>query len=164
MALINQSDAHANWSEALALWNRIANWIHYRTSEMELRQQFKTMLVYLWNEKDWLKQQFPSEAKAIEQAINASKYMGIVGDLANTVKHRKLTKRPRSVAAQTNFFGKVTVSGGAERRMYYIDLGNGKHEEIMTALREAMDEFSELRLELLSGSVLSKKTDSSETH
>ena len=142
----------------LALWNRIANWIHYRTSEIELRQQFKTLLVYLWNEKDWLKQQFPGEAKSIEQAINASTYMGIVGDLANTVKHRNLIKPSRSVAAQTNFFGKLTVSGGVERRMYYISVGKEKHEEIMTVLRGAMDEFSELRLQLLSGSGVLKKS------
>lgn len=44
MTLVNQADAHANWFEVLALCNRIANWLHYRTSESQLRQQFKSML------------------------------------------------------------------------------------------------------------------------
>lgn len=153
MTLVNQADAHANWSEVLALWNRIANWIHYRTTEPQLRQQFKSMLIFLWNEKDWLKNQYPAKAKQIEQIIDASKYMCVVGDLANTVKHRNLTKRLRSTAAQTDYYGKVTVTGGAERRMYYVSLGNGKHEEIMEVLRGALDEFEQLRLGMLSGSV-----------
>ena len=38
MALVDQDNAHADWSEVLALWSRIANWIHYRTSEPELSQ------------------------------------------------------------------------------------------------------------------------------
>ncbi|MGA2525304.1 MAG: formyltetrahydrofolate deformylase [Smithellaceae bacterium] len=153
MALINESNAHENWFDVLALWNRIANWIHYQTSETELRQQFKSMLVYLWSEKDWLQCQYPTKAKKIEQAIDASKYMGIVGDLANTVKHRNLTRHRRTAATQTNYYGKVTVSKGVERRMYYISIGSGKHEEIMTVLRGALDEFKKLRHGLLSGSL-----------
>jgi len=151
MRFIDQSNAHENWFEVLALWNRIANWIHYQTTEIELRHQFKTMLVYLWNEKDWLQDQYPAQTKKIEEVIDASKYMGIVGDLANTVKHRNITKHRRSAAAQTNYYGKITVSNDAERRMYYISIGNGEHEEIMTVLRGALDEFTKLRHGLMSG-------------
>ena len=70
MNIINQSNQHENWFEALALWNQIANWISYKTSEHQLRQQFKTMAVYLWNEKDWLKGQYPEQSKFIENQIN----------------------------------------------------------------------------------------------
>lgn len=110
------------------------------------------MLVFLWNEKDWLKQQYPMKAKSIEQFIDDSKCMGVVGDLANTVKHRTLIKKTRSDAEQTNYFGKVTLNG-SERRMHYIKMSNGEHEEIMTILRGALDEFEELRFSLLSGSL-----------
>jgi len=111
------------------------------------------MLIYLWNEKDWLKEQYPTKSKEIEQAINVSKYMCIVGDLANTVKHRNLTKQRRSNASETDYFGKVSVTGGSERRLYFISIGNGKHEKIMTVLQGALDEFQELRLGLLSDSL-----------
>lgn len=153
MALVNQSNAEENWLEVLDLWDRIANWVNYRISEAELRRQFKSMLVYLWNEKDWLKNQYPAKAKLIEQVIDASTYMGVVGDLANTVKHRSLTKHVRSAASQTNYYGTVTVAGGAERRMYYIGLESGKHAEIMAVLRGALDEFEELRFGLRSGAL-----------
>lgn len=153
MALVNQKDAHENWFEALALWNRICNWIHYRTSELDLRRQFKAMLVLLWNEKDWLIDQYPSKKKEIEERINKSRYMCIVGDLANTVKHRHVTKKARSAATQTNYLGKITVGGGAERRTYYISVGNGEFEEIMSVLRGALDEFEELRRVLISRSL-----------
>lgn len=100
-----------------------------------------------------MKQQYPAKANQIEQIIDASKYMCVVGDLANTVKYRNLTKRSRSRATQTNYYGNVTVTGGAERRMYYISLGNGTHEDIMEVLRGALDEFEQLRWGLLSGAI-----------
>ena len=149
-AFINQSDVHNNWLEVLDLWNRIANWVYYQTTESELRQQLKSMLIYLWNEKDWLQQEYPVKSKQIEQAINASLYMCIVGDLANMLKHRNLTKRRRSAATLTNYYGQITVSKSAERRMYYIRTMDGKHEEIMSILRKALDEFEELRFTLFS--------------
>mgnify|MGYP006205526777 FL=1 len=151
MNIINQSNQHENWFEALALWNQIANWISYKTSERQLRQQFKTMAVYLWNEKDWLKGQYPEQSKFIENQINISKYMRVIGDLANFVKHRNISKHQRSEMRQTNYFGKVTLGCGASRRMYYIDLGNGEHEEVYQILRGALEEFSTLRQRLLSG-------------
>lgn len=151
MAIVNQENMHENWFDALALWNRIANWIHYRTSETELRRQIKQMLVLLWNEKDWLKQQYPTKAKRIEEFIDVSKYISVVGDLANTVKHRTLTKKTRSAARQTNYYGKITLGNGVGRRLHYIEMGSGEHEEIMAILRGALDEFEELRCALLSG-------------
>lgn len=152
MALIDQENPHDNWLEALGLWNRLANWIHYRTSELEFKHQLKSMLVYLWNEKDWLVAQYPSQKTEIEKRINDSFYLTIVGDLANTLKHRRLTRKPRSNAAQTDFFGRVTVTQGQERRLYFIDLGNGQCEEIMSILRKALDELTALRHTLLAAS------------
>ena len=151
MALINQADDHANWFEVLEIWEKIANWIHYQTPESQLRSQIKAMLVFLWNEKDWLIGQYPTKHDKIEQRIKNSVYMGVVGDLANTVKHRHLTRKPRSSANQTDYFGKVTVSRGIGRRLYYVKLGNKRHVEIMNILRGALDEFEELRGSLLSG-------------
>ena len=153
MALVDQDNAHANWSEVLALWSRIANWIHYRTSEPELKRQIKTFLVFLWNEKDWLKEQYPKKSREIEEFVSNSQHMAVVGDLANTVKHRRLTKRSRASATQTNYYGRITVGCGATRLLHYISLGGTKHTEIMQVLRGALDEFEEFRFALQSGSV-----------
>lgn len=152
MALVDQENAHANWFEVLALWSRIANWIHYRTSEPELKRQIKTFLVFMWNEKDWLKGQYPKKSRKIEEFINNSQYMAVVGDLANTVKHRRLTKGSRSSATQTDYYGRIIVGRGATRRLHYISLGGTKHTEIMQVLRGALDEFEKLRFALQSGS------------
>lgn len=110
------------------------------------------MLVYLLNEKDWLKKQYPEKSQQIEDAISASRYMSIVGDLANTVKHKELTRPPRSTVDQTDCYGIVTVSGGAGRRMYYF-LENGKPIEMMDILSNGITEFEQLRLRLLSDSL-----------
>lgn len=153
MSLINQADSDANWREVLALWERIANWVRYRTSEALLRQQIKAFLVFLWSEKEWLKEQYPTKSHKIEQAIGNSTYMGVVVDLANTIKHRRLRKPPRTNAADTEFYGRITVGGGATRRLHYISLAGSRHIEIMQVLRGAIDEFEELRFSLLEGSI-----------
>ncbi len=153
MSLINQADSDANWREVLALWERIANWITYRTSEAQLRQQIKAFLVFLWSEKEWLKEQYPTKARKIEQAIGNSTHMGVAIDLANTVKHRRLRKPQRTSAADTEFYGRVTVGGGVTRRLYYIAVGGSRHIEIMQVLRGAIDELEHLRLSLREGSI-----------
>ncbi len=153
MVLVDQANADANWFEVLALWSRIANWIHYRTSEPELKRQIKIFLVFLWNEKDWLKDQYPMKSDEIEEFINNSQYMAIVGDLANTVKHRRLTRASRSSATQTKFYGRITVGCGASRRLHYINLGVTNHLEIMRVLQGALNELENLRFSLQSGSL-----------
>jgi len=149
MALIDQENPHDNWFEALELWSRLSNWIHYRTSELEFKHQLKSMTIFLWNEKDWLKEQYPSRQAEVENYINESDYLSIVGDLANTVKHRRLSRKARSDAAQTDFFGRVTVNQGHERRLYFIRLGSGQCEEIMSILTKALDELTALRHSLM---------------
>lgn len=151
MALINQDNPHSNWFEALALWNRIANWLHYGTSEEELKQQLKSLLIYLWNEKDWLKAEFPEHRPLIEAKINASAYMSVVGELANTLKHRRLDNH-RAEASDTNFAGSIGIAGGGARKLYFIELADGKHVEIMNILRGALDEFEALRFNIIKAS------------
>jgi hypothetical protein len=149
MALIDQENPHDNWFEALGLWNQLSNWIHYGTSELELKRQLKSMAIFLWNEKDWLTEQHPSKKKEIDQRIGESCYLRVVGDLANIVKHRRLSRKTRSDASQTDFFGRVTVNQGEERRLYFICLGNGQCEEIMAILHKALDGLTALRHSLL---------------
>lgn len=90
MPLINHAASDANWLEVLVLWEQVANWARFRPSEAVLRQQVKALVVFLSNEKDWLKQQYPSDPESIERTINNSKYIGIIVDLANLIKHRRL--------------------------------------------------------------------------
>lgn len=146
MVLINSNNEHENWFEALSLWNRVYNWAHYKTSKRELQIQIKSLLVYLWSEKDWLKEQYPSQKKQVEQFINKSIYIKIVGDLANRIKHRQLTNKPRSSVEQTGYWGRITTGRGASRSLYYfLNLGDGKPVEIMEILRGTIDEFEELK-------------------
>ena len=151
MPLIDVSDAEANWHEVLALWSRVANWTHYKPSERQLNQEMKQFLVALWSEKDWLTVQYPAKRGRIEKFIDESESLSIVGDLANTAKHRALTRKQRSSVAQTSYYGKVSVSGGASRRLHYLRLANGRHVEIMSVLRSAIDELQEFRLQLRAG-------------
>jgi hypothetical protein len=153
MSLIDGTNQDENWYEVLAKWNRIANWQHYNTSDLNLRREMKEFLIALWNEKDWLKHQYPEKSKDIESFIDKSEYMCIVGDLANTAKHRKLTKKSRSTASQTEFFGRVTVNNSSSRQLHFISLENGNCLEIMSVLRGALDELTKFRRDLRSGTV-----------
>jgi hypothetical protein len=149
--LIDQSNAESNWFEVLELWNQIANRIHYRIPEAQLRQKMRSMLLFLLNGKDWLKMQYPTRSEEIDQAINSSKYMRIIGTLARTVKHRDPAGHRRTDAEQAGYCGKVGSNGGTRRAMHVISIGNGRHERIMPVLRGALDEFDELRFGLKYG-------------
>ena len=144
MSLINVKDANGNWWEALSLWDKVVNWSSYKTSDRDFQAQVKTLLGYLLNEKDWLKVEFPDKKEQIEDFVNRSKHIKVVADLANTVKHRKLTKPPRSHARQTDYYGRVGT-GSAERRLHFIEVGPGQHREIIEILRGALDEYEQLK-------------------
>lgn len=146
-SLIQQERANANWNDVLARWERIANWTRYRPNDAEFQRDMKSFLVSLWAEKDWLKQQYRTRAAEIEKAIDDSKYMAVVGDLANTVKHRYLA-RPRVNAKEAGRWGQVTIGNGATRRLYFVTFGNSKPIEIYKLLNGAINEFEELRFEL----------------
>lgn len=148
MPIVDSTNADDNWFEILAVWSRIANWIHYRTSERELKRQIKIFLIFLWNEKDWLKEQYPERSHEIETCINNSKYMTAVGNLANAVKHRRITRGSRSSVTQANYYGRITVNDGVTRRLHYINIGDSKYVEIMHILRIALQDFEKLRLAL----------------
>ena len=151
MALIDHHHEDENWFEVLHIWEKVANWVRFHPSEADFRSQLKNLLGLLWNEKDWLKAHYPPQGKKIEEFINASTYLCIIADLANAIKHRKLTKTPRSTSLQTDYYGRLTTGRGATRRMYFINDGKGAHPEIMEILRGAIDECEELRLLLSSG-------------
>ncbi|WP_285578126.1 hypothetical protein [Geothrix limicola] len=151
MALIPHHDGSSNWHEVLRVWEKVVNWVHFKPSQSEFDSQVKTLLTFLWNEKDWLKVQYPQYAEKIEKYISDSNYICITADLANTVKHRILTKHKHSSASQTDYFGQVTITGGTSRRMHFISDGKGNHPEIIEILRGTLDEFEELHLLLDSG-------------
>ena len=153
MNLIDQNDERGNWWEALRIWEKLANWTRCIKSESEFRHHSKMLLICLWNEKDWLKAQYTTKHKEIELYIDNSKYICIAADLANTIKHRTLTKFQRSTASQTNFYGRVTVGNGKTRRLYYIADGKGGHLEILQILRGSLDEFEVLHHLLLSNQI-----------
>ena len=144
MKLTDETQTSENWFEALALWNRVANWSHYGTSQSELTRQIKSLLLFLWNEKDWLKTEHPSQKKYIEAFVNDSTHIKVVADLANTIKHRKLTNPPRSEAQQTNYFGRIEFGSGKSREMYYVETGNNQVKEVFSIIKGALEEYDEL--------------------
>lgn len=158
--LIDTKDPNANWWDVLSLWNRVVNWSHYRTSERDLNVQIKSLLIHIWSEKDWLKKQFVSQATEIEGFVNRSIHLKVVADLANTTKHRNL-RQPRSVAQQTEYFGRVRTGRGAMRRLHLISTGGGAHPEIMQVLRGAIEELEELRGSLSDGVVEGSRSNCS---
>jgi hypothetical protein len=144
MTLINVADGNGNWWETLALWNRVVNWSYYQTSDRAFLTQVKTLIGFLWNEKDWLKTQYPRHRSEIEKFVNGSTHVRVVADLANTIKHRELTRQPRSTAQQANYYGRVRTRSGS-RKLYYIEVEKGELREIMEILRGALDEYQQLR-------------------
>jgi hypothetical protein len=39
----------------------------------------------MWNEKDWLKKEYPVKSKGVEEYVNDSIHLKIVADLANSL-------------------------------------------------------------------------------
>jgi hypothetical protein len=84
--LIETTDPNSNWQEVMRLWSEIC-W--FQTPDEEVSRKAKALLIALWNEKHWLKSEFPSRAHDIEDFISKSKHLSVVADLANTLKHRR---------------------------------------------------------------------------
>lgn len=160
MVLIDTEKENGNWWEVLAVWSRISNWQHYRATELELNNQLKSLLCFLWNEKDWLKKQYPKRGKEIESFIDGSTYLKVVADLANTIKHRKGKASRRSTVEQTDFFGRIKINDRNERKLHFFNT-DGKMMEIMEILRGAIEEFEQLKGNLVcAGSNNSSDPDS----
>lgn len=102
----------------------------------------------MWNEKDWLKKEYPGRSKDIEEYVNDSIHIKVVADLANSLKHRGLDKKSRSGAQQTDFYGRVTFGSGKSRQMIYILLDDGSHIEMFQVLKGALDEYDNLHFKL----------------
>lgn len=152
MPLLNASNPDANWHEVLALWSRLANWTHYKPSERELNSQMKQFLIAIWSEKDWLKSRYPTQRGRIERFVRNSEVLSIVGDLANTAKHRELNGPLRSGVIDTNYYGRVSTGRGVSRRLHFLRRRDGTHVEVMYILRSALDELEEFRFHLLAES------------
>lgn len=148
MLLINEKDKNQNWFRVLNLWSHIANWIHYKPEHLELNNKLINISILLWSEKDWLISRYPDMKKIIEGCINNSKYMAVVGDIANHAKHCEpnLTRK-RSKASLIDCQGIININN-IERYTYHINLGNGLIIEALPLIEGAINEFSYLRNEL----------------
>lgn len=146
MKIVNPDNHRENWHEVLASWNKVVNWSHYNYSDLQLKQQIKPLIIYLWNEKDWVKKRYPSKDKEVELYVNNSQYIKVIADLANSLKHGGLDKKPRSDSKQTDYFGKITFGTGKSREMCYIESG-GKVIELFKVLRGAIEEYESLEVQ-----------------
>jgi hypothetical protein len=146
MKIVDPENTKENWHEVLSSWSKVVNWSHYNFSDLQLRQQIKPLIIYLWNEKDWIKKRHPDKAKAIEAYVNNSKYIKIIADLANSIKHGGLARTPRSDSRQLDYFGQIRFGSGKSRKMYYIE-SSGKHFELFEILRGAIEEYESLELQ-----------------
>ena len=140
MKLSSPENYKENWHEVLSLWNKVVTWQHYGFSDRELNLKLKSLVIFLWNEKDWLKKRFPSYGKKIEEYINNSQYIKIVADLANGLKHGGIDRNARSDSKQTDYFGKVTINSSKHRFMYYIE-NDDEILELFSILRGTIDEY-----------------------
>ena len=147
MKVTETADPHSNWREILYLWEKVCYWAYYRTPEDELRRQMKTLLIVLWNEKDWLKSEFPKRAPDIERFVNNSKYLSAVGDLANTLKHRKLDKK-RSKAVEVEYRWTSMMFKGVKREMGMVQIGEREFVEFFALFRNAIVEYEQVREDL----------------
>ncbi len=148
MKITDISDSRENWHEVLSLWNRVSNWSHYNTSERELKQQIKSLVIFMWNEKDWLKKEYPENSRDIEQFINDSNFIKIVADLANGLKHRGVDRASRSDSKETEYYGRITFGSGRSRQMIYIQQSDNSVVELFQVLRGALDEYDKLHTSL----------------
>jgi hypothetical protein len=140
MKITDPTNTRENWNEVLAAWNKVVNWSHYEYSDYQLKQKLKPLIIYLWNEKDWVIKRYPSKKKEVEEYVNKSKYIKVIADLANSLKHGGLDRKSRSDAKQTDYYGKVTMNNKTSRFMYYIKV-DGNVVELFNILRGAIDEY-----------------------
>lgn len=147
MPLIHSLDPNSNWHDVLALWHRVSNWPSNKPTQKTFERDLRQFTIALWSEKDWLVSQYPARKAQIESYMSTSEPMAIVADLANTAKHRVI-HRSRSSAQQTDYKGKVMVSGGATRQLHYLQTKNGKVVEVMSIMRKALNDMENFRLVL----------------
>lgn len=154
MAIIEVADPYSNWDDVLHYWERVVNWTHYGLEANELEREIRSLLVALWSEKDWLIHEYKDQKTLIELYLNNSLHSRVVGDLANIRKHRSLHPRRNARAVETTYAGIIEI-GNLKRPLYFVNDGAGRHIEVMPLLRGAIDEFEDLQLALLAGSLAS---------
>jgi hypothetical protein len=142
--LIETTDPHSNWQEVMRLWSEIC-W--FRTPNEEVSRKAKALMIGLWNEKDWLKSEFPNRKHEIEDFINKSKYLSVVADLANTLKHRKLDKK-RSSASEVENIWRNHLVGFRNRDIGMIQVGEREFVAISALFKHSIAEFEQLRATL----------------
>lgn len=104
-------------------------------------------MIALWNEKDWLKSEFPNRKRDIEDFINKSKHLSVVADLANTLKHRKLNKK-RSKAEEIENVWRSTLGGFRNWEIGMIQIAEREFIAVSALLGHSIDEYKELRADL----------------
>lgn len=142
--LIETADPNSNWQDVLRLWSEIC-W--YRTPQEEVSRKAKALLIALWNEKDWLKSEFPNRAIDIESFVENSNHLAVVADLANTLKHRKLNKK-RSTAKEVENIWKSTLVGFRNREIGMIQISDREYIAVSALLGYSIDAYKELRADL----------------
>ena len=148
MSLLSFEHEEGNWLEALSIWSEVVNWARFRQSDSKLKSQMKYLILLLWNEKDWLIDANGNEKSYIEKYVNYSRYFKIIADLANTIKHKKITRNVRANARYTHYKGQTIMGSGARRSYYFIAVGSECHIEIMAVLRGAINEIEQLKYAL----------------
>ena len=142
--LIKTTDPNSNWHEVMRLWDEIC-W--FRTRDEEVSRKAKALLIALWNEKDWLKSEFPNRAHDIEAFINKSKHLCIVSDLANTLKHRKLNRK-RSTGAEVENIWRSTLASYRNWEIGMIQVAETEFVAISALFVSSIAKFEKLRGDL----------------
>ena len=122
----------------------------FRTSDEEVSRKAKALLIALWNEKDWLKSEFPNRRNYIEDFINKSQYLCVVADLANTLKHRKLSRK-RSKGSEVENLWRSTQAGFRNWEIGTIQVGEREFVAISALFVNSIAEFEKLRADLYYG-------------
>jgi hypothetical protein len=142
--LIETGNPDSNWQEALRLWDEIC-WA--QTSEVEVSRKAKALLIALWNEKDWLKSEFPNRVQDIEEFVGKSKHLSVVADLANTLKHRKPNRR-RSRAIQVESIWRSNLAGFRNWEIGMIQIAEKEFVAVSALLGHSIDAYMDLRADL----------------
>ncbi len=143
--LIEPSDPDSNWHEVQRLWSEIC-W--FQTPNDDVSRKAQALLIALWNEKDWLKSEFPSRKQDIEDFINKSKYLPVVADLANTLKHRKLNKRRSTAKEVENIWRSPLLAGFRNWEIGIIQIAESEYVAISALFVHSIAEYEKLRADL----------------
>ena len=145
--LIDPNNDYETYFRALSIWNEVYNYKTYALSDEQLRNRILECISAIWNVKDWFKKSRRFKASDVESFINDRIFLPIIGDLANTTKHRLLRKRSRVDAKEEPRFYLVLDHRQRKiRDFYFVSDKKGNKYEIFEVLRGALDEWGEFIL------------------